>query len=119
MYVLADLEWVENNTGLISFTQISMTRVDEKWKVIRGISRRMRPKDTSFHCWNHIAFTGGSEEIFMAAPSYSQAFEDIEKWLWPSDTIVWWSNESMEWVQKMNNIRSRVTEVVNNDIVYN
>ena len=32
MYVLADLEWVENNTGLISFTQISMTRVDEKWR---------------------------------------------------------------------------------------
>lgn len=113
MYVLADVEWVENDTGLISFTQISMTRVDEKWKVVRGISRRIRPKDTSFHRWNHIAFTGGSEEVFMAAPCYSQAFEDIETWLWPSDTIVWWSNESMEWVQKI------VPSITNPQIVIN
>ena len=30
MYVLADVEWVENDQGLISFTQIAMFRVDEK-----------------------------------------------------------------------------------------
>lgn len=113
MYVLADLEWVENNTGLISFTQISMTRVDEKWKVVRGISRRMRPKDTSFHRWNHIAFTGGTEEMFLSAPCYSQAFEDIANWLWPSDTIVWWRKESMEWVQKI------VPSITNPQIVIN
>lgn len=113
MYVLADLEWVENDAGLVSFTQISMTRVDEKWKLVRGISRRMRPKDSSFHRWNHVAFTGGTEEMFLSAPSYSQAFEDIENWLWPSDTIVWWSNESMEWVQKM------VPTITNPQIVIN
>ena len=28
------------------------------------------------------------------------------------------ANDMMLWVQKMNNIRSRVTEVVNNEIIY-
>ena len=113
MYVLADVEWVENQSGLISFAQIAMIRVDEKWKLVRGISRRMRPKDSSFHQWDHIAFTGGSKEVFLTAPSYSQAFEDIEKWLWPSDTICWWSEESKEWVQKI------VPAITNPQIVIN
>lgn len=29
------------------------------------------------------------------------------------------ANNQMEWVARMNNIRSRATEIVNNDIVYN
>ena len=45
MYVLADVEWVENDQGLISFTQIAMYRVDENWKLIRCKSQRIRPKD--------------------------------------------------------------------------
>ena len=32
MYVLADLEWVENKDKRISFSQIAMVRVDESWK---------------------------------------------------------------------------------------
>lgn len=113
MYVLADVEWVTNPEGLISFTQIAMIRVDEKWKLFRGISRRIRPKDTSFHQWDHMAFTGGSKENFLEAPSFSQAFFDITKWLWPSDTICWWSNESKEFIQKM------VPTITNRQIVIN
>lgn len=51
--------------------------------------------------------------MFLTAPSYSQAFEDIEKWLWPSDTICWWSEESKEWVQKI------VPAITNPQIVIN
>ena len=29
------------------------------------------------------------------------------------------SANQMEWVARMNNIRSRATEIVNNDIIYN
>lgn len=28
-------------------------------------------------------------------------------------------NNQMEWVARMNNIRSRVTEIINTDIIYN
>lgn len=113
MYVLADVEWVENNQGLISFTQIAMLRVDEKWRLVRCKSRRIRPKDASFHKWDHIAFTGGTKDDFLTAPSSSQAFEDIQNWLWPGDTICWWSNESKEWIQKM------VPTITNRQIVIN
>ena len=113
MYVLADVEWVENDQGLISFTQIAMFRVDEKWKLVRCKSRRIRPKDSSFHQWDHMAFTGGTKDDFLSAPSYSQVFEDIQKWLWPSDTICWWSDESKEWIQKM------VPTITNRQIVIN
>lgn len=33
MYVLADLEWVENKDKRISFSQIAMIRVNENWKL--------------------------------------------------------------------------------------
>lgn len=75
MYVLADVEWVENNQGLISFTQIAMLRVDEKWRLVRCKSRRIRPKDASFHKWDHIAFTGGTKDDFLSAPSSSQSLD--------------------------------------------
>ena len=29
------------------------------------------------------------------------------------------ANNPMEWVARMNNIRSRVTEIINNDLIYN
>ena len=29
------------------------------------------------------------------------------------------SDDQMEWVARMNNIRSRATEIVNNEIIYN
>ena len=29
------------------------------------------------------------------------------------------AENQMEWVARMNNIRSRVTEIVNNDMIYN
>ena len=62
MCVLADVEQVENDQGLISFTQIAMFRVDEKWKLLRCKSRRIRPKDSSFRQWDHMAFTGGIQK---------------------------------------------------------
>ena len=113
MYVLADVEWAENDQGLISFTQIAMFRVDEKWKLVRCISRRIRPKDFSFHQWDHIAFTGGTKDDFLSAPTCLQAFTDIQRWLWPSDTICWWSSESKEWIQKM------IPAITNRQIVIN
>ena len=49
MYVLADLEWVENKDKRISFSQIAMVRVDENWKPVSSIYRRIRPMDAEGH----------------------------------------------------------------------
>ena len=101
MYVLADIEWIENKAGKISFTQVAMIRVDKDWNIVRSISRRIKPKDESFHHWKHMAFTGGTITDYMTAQDSIHAFDDISHWLWPSDIICWWTPDSMDWVQKL------------------
>jgi len=101
MYVLADIEWIENKEGRISFSQVAMIRVDKDWNIIRSISRRIRPKDESYHQWKHMAFTGGSITDFMTAQDSFHAFDDIVNWLWPSDIICWWTPDSKDWVEKL------------------
>lgn len=101
MYVLADLEWVENKEGKVSFSQVAMIRVDKNWSIVRSISRRIKPKDESFHHWKHMAFTGGTITDFMTAQDSIHAFDDIVNWLWPSDIICWWTPDSKDWVEKL------------------
>ena len=101
MYVLADLEWVEDRSNRISLTQIAMVRVDENWKAEESIYRRIRPLDPSFHQWEHVAFTGGTREDFLSAPNRGTAFSEIFNWLWPDDIICWWFEESKAWLQKL------------------
>lgn len=101
MYVLADLEWVENQTQRISFTQIAMVRVDENWQPVSTIHRRICPLDPSFHIWDHMAFNGGSALDFLAAPDSPHAFGDVVNWLCTDDIICWWHPESMERFQKI------------------
>ena len=111
MYVLADVEWVENNDSIISFTQIAMVRVDENWRAIDSIYRRICPKDESFHQWNHVAYVGGSIPDFLNAPGSTTAFNDIVNWLLPDDIVCWWHFESMDWVKKL------VPELTNKQII--
>lgn len=101
MYVLADLEWVDNSEGRITLTQIAMQRVDETWKTIDSIYRRIRPMDESFHQWRHIGFRGGSIDDFLRSPTKRQAFGDVASWLQEDDIICWWTSESKEWIQKL------------------
>ena len=118
MYVLADLEWVENKDKRISFSQIAMVRVDENWKSVSSIYRRIRPMDASFHLWKHVAFTGGSINDFLNAQESPKAFWDIVKWLCPGDTICWWFSDSKEWIQKLVPIISN-RQIVLTDLVAN
>ena len=116
MYVLADVEWIENQQGLISFTQIAMLRVDEKWKPVREIFRRICPKDTSYYQWDHMAFTGGGRKDFLYAPNSYQAFKDIEAWLLPDDIICWWNKDSRDWIQKLIPSVSKPQIVINENV---
>ena len=101
MYVLADLEWVENSSKRISFTQIALVRVNENWQAVSRFFMRFRPMDASFYQWEHIAFTGGSMDDFLNAPTSAHVFREAANWLLPNDTICWWFSDSMEWIQKL------------------
>ena len=51
-----------------------------------------------------------AEEVFERLTKQMAASEDITEQMKAIDQT--------EWVRKMNNIRNRVTEIVNNDLIY-
>lgn len=111
MYVLADLEWVENEEKRISFSQIAMVRVDENWMPVSSVCRRIRPVDASFHLWQHMAYTGGSADDFLNAQDVRHTFREIADWLRPDDTVCWWFSDSKA------RIRKYVPAIANKQIV--
>ena len=95
MYVIADVEWVENAQKKASPTQISAVRVDENWEIIDDFSEFVRPMNASFHTWDHIAYTGGEPINFLEASSCSAVFSRFVKWV-GDDVICWWHESSKE-----------------------
>lgn len=101
MYVLADLEWVENAAGRISFTQCAMIRTDEHWEVTDRFFQRIRPMDASFCQWSHVGYIGGSINDFLQAPTSAQVFRQLRDWLRPEDTLCWWYADAKQWLRKL------------------
>ena len=89
-YVLVDLEWIDNSVGHSSPTQLAAMRVDENWNPIQTISTLIRPQNSTFHDWKHVAYSGGKAEDFLMGRSAYHALEYFEKWLQPEDVICWW-----------------------------
>lgn len=90
MYVLIDLEWVENNLQQRHPTQIACLRVDEKWHPADNFYTRIRPENSSFLDWTHVGYTGGTSKDFIDAPKRKEAIAALYRWLRPDDTICWW-----------------------------
>ena len=53
-----------------------------------------RPRDASFHQWNHVAYAGAGRESFLSAPSARAVFERFRAWLKPDDVLLWWSQDA-------------------------
>lgn len=60
MFVLMDIEWIENRYHHINPTQIAAMRVDEQWNCQDQFYSRIYPRDNSFHNWKHMAYIGGT-----------------------------------------------------------
>lgn len=103
MYVVADVEWVENKVGKRSPTQISAARVDEKWNEIEQYTSCIRPMDASFHDWEHVAYTGMSPAEFLYARSCYAVWEEFNHWV-GTDTICWWFRASEELYRLINKV---------------
>lgn len=52
MYVLIDVEWVENQRNERSISQIAMARVGENWEIHDTFYSRIAPRDYTFRIWN-------------------------------------------------------------------
>ena len=91
MYVLMDIEWVQNENGRRWPTQIAAMRVDEEWTFLHMFFSRIRPSDESFCLWDHMAYTGSTTEEFLSAPPLAEVVGRIRAWLREDDVLCWWT----------------------------
>lgn len=96
MYVLMDIEWITNRDQQINPTQIAAMRVDEQWNESNRFFARIRPRDSSFHQWDHMGYSGGTKEDFLNADSLSQVFSALDCWLNEDDVLCWWTPDSIK-----------------------
>ena len=104
MYIIADIEWVENKMNKQSPTQLSAIRVDADWNIVDEFSAFIRPMDSSFHDWNHVAYYGGTPEDFLYAKGCYNVLDAFEKWLAEDEIICWWYKPSRDLYTKLNRI---------------
>lgn len=93
MFVLMDMEWVEDQAQNVSPTQLAAMRVDERWNGQGRFYSRICPKDSSFYQWEHMAYTGGTADDFLRAPGIDSALSKLEDWLRPDDVICFWHRD--------------------------
>ena len=104
MFVLADIEWMTNEAGHQSPTQLAAIKVDEKWNTVDSFESFIRPRDSEFHDWSHVAYTGGTATDFLYAKKAYNVLLTFNEWLNTDDIILWWYDESEELYRKLVNI---------------
>lgn len=57
MFVLMDMEWIENKMHYFCPTQVSAMRVDNRWNRIDCYDALIQPYDASCKRWKHIAYS--------------------------------------------------------------
>ena len=108
MFVLMDIEWIENRIHYISPTQIAAMRVDEQWNSIDRFYSRIAPRDTSFHTWKHMAYTGGTPSNFLYANGLHRVLTSLQDWLQEDDVICFWYEDSKNILKSVYNLVLKV-----------
>lgn len=94
MFVITDIEWITNADGHFSPTQLAGIKVDENWNEADRFSAFIRPRDSEFYDWKHVAYTGGKVSDFLHARNAHNVLDDFCQWLSQDDIILWWHQES-------------------------
>jgi len=110
MFVIADLEWMTNVEGHHSPTQLAATRVDNNWNVVDEFNYFIRPRDSEFHEWNHVAYTGGTATDFLFAKNAYVVMMSFQEWLKEDDVLLWWYDESEKLFKKLVSLILKIRE---------
>lgn len=104
MFVIADIEWMENQSGITSPTQIAAAKVDGGWNCVDSFESFIKPYSREFHDWDHISYTGGTVSDFLSADIASAVLKNFFSWLSDDDIILWWYNESKQRFENLVNL---------------
>ena len=95
MFVLMDIEWVTNKQYQFAPTQIAAMRVENSWLEQDVFFERVRPKDTAFHLWDEVAYSGGEPSDFLYARGIYQVLLELQDWLQEDDVLCFWTKDSI------------------------
>ena len=101
MFVLTDIEWMTNTAGHFSPTQLAAIKVDAEWNEVDRFASFIRPRDSEFHDWKHVAYTGGTATEFLHARNAHNVLQSFLEWLAKDDIILWWYDESDTVLKKL------------------
>lgn len=118
MFVLTDIEWLTNAAGHFSPTQLAAIKVDEEWNEIDRFDAFIRPRDSEFHDWKHVAYTGGTASEFLHARNAHNVLQSFMEWLSDDDTILWWYEESDAVFKKLVSLILK-TKITNKTVTIN
>ena len=93
MFVLMDMEWIENKRHFFCPTQISAMRVDSRWICIDRYDALIKPYDSSCRQWDHITYSGAEPEAFLSADQGPLVFINLYKWFHEDDVLCWWGEQ--------------------------
>lgn len=96
MLILIDIEWLKNDQYHRCPTQLAAVAVDRAWEISDSFYSRIRPRDESFHDWGNVAYTGGTAEDFLSAPSVYTVLSDFNGWLREEDTLGFWNQHAAD-----------------------
>ena len=95
MFVIADMEWIEEENGYWYPTQLAATKVDADWNQEDVFAAFIKPQNTANLDWSHVAYTGGTASDFLNAKSSANVLIDFMGWLDDDDIIIWWHDASL------------------------
>ena len=104
MYVLCDIEWATNEQEFICLTQLSASKVNEKWETIDSYTSLIRPQNTSFEKWDQVCYAGASIQDFKRAPTSYTVLSEFEQWLSDDDIVLWWYEDSHKTYHSIHNL---------------
>ena len=99
MYVITDIEWVDESPESKYLTQIAAIRVNESWEAQDSFTRLVSPPQVNNVDWQHVAFRGYALEDFLQADDEAQGLADFHAWLQDGDRLCIWHHEAKQRLQ--------------------
>lgn len=93
MYVLIDIEWVQQNTETY-FSQFAAVRVTEDWRDIAGFQHLICPLNRQNTDWGHMAYSGYPPDEFQAGIGEADCIKEFLGFLDADDIILCWHSDT-------------------------